>query len=115
MARQGGQRGGGPGHDDGCCLGHPLVALRSVAGGLRFQAARIQLAAGKTAQARTTLIPLAFNPHGGGQTKFAARLVQMIDEGEPAAKIAALQPEKGSEDDEADGDDTRRKGDTKSK
>jgi hypothetical protein len=76
---------------------------------MRFQAARILLHAGKTAQARATLAPIAFSTHSEGEGNFAAKLVRMIDAGEPAEKVAAARPSGA----ESDGGDAKG-GDTKS-
>ncbi|WP_326524846.1 tetratricopeptide repeat protein [Sphingomonas sp.] len=76
--------------------------------GLRFQAARQMLHEGRTAEARRALVPLAFDPHGRGQSSFAGKLVKMIDDGEPAEKIAAARPDKGEgESDEPEGGDKK--------
>lgn len=54
--------------------------------GLRMNLAVYQINAGKLAEARGNLLPLAFNPHGGELAEAARRVVERIDAGgEPAA------------------------------
>ncbi|URW74479.1 hypothetical protein M9980_07745 [Sphingomonas donggukensis] len=60
--------------------------------GLRWNVAQQYLADGKMALARRTLLPLAYDPHGGDQAGFAARLIAAIDAGEAGAKLARERP-----------------------
>ncbi|MBO9624483.1 MAG: hypothetical protein J7500_17375 [Sphingomonas sp.] len=55
--------------------------------GLRLNAAVVQLRDKKVADARETLRPLAFNPHGGGLAEYASKIVAAIDSG---GEVAAL-------------------------
>ena len=60
--------------------------------GLRWDVTRQYLLDNKTAAARQTLLPLAYDPHGGEQSAFAVRLIGMIDKGVPGPKIADERP-----------------------
>ncbi|MES2904070.1 MAG: hypothetical protein V4696_07790 [Pseudomonadota bacterium] len=53
--------------------------------GLRLESARLYLADGKPGQARSRLVPLAYNPHGGRMADEAQALIARIDGGKEAA------------------------------
>lgn len=55
--------------------------------GLRLNAGVVQLRDKKVAEARETLRPLAFNPHGGGLAEYATKIVTAIDSGGEAAAL----------------------------
>ena len=77
--------------------------------GLRMRAARQLLVDGKLPEARAALVPLAFDSHSRGQSDYAARLVEMIDTGAPAATIAAEKPKSAAGEKAADEDDDAKK------
>lgn len=63
--------------------------------GLRLNLASQQINAGKLADARDNLVPVAYNPHGGGLAGPARQVIERIDAGgEPAAAelLALLYP-----------------------
>jgi hypothetical protein len=64
--------------------------------GLRFNLATHQIQSGDLPAARSNLVPIAYNPHGGGAMADAARrMIERIDEGgEPAADelMALMRP-----------------------
>lgn len=47
--------------------------------GLRMNVAMQQLRDGKSAEARNNLIPIAYNPHGGGFANIAKQIIERID------------------------------------
>lgn len=49
--------------------------------GLRFDSARLYLSAGKSAEARRRLVPIAYNPHGGKLAEEAQAMIARIDAG----------------------------------
>jgi hypothetical protein len=54
--------------------------------GLRFNLAAYQIQAGDLLGARGSLVPVAYNPHGGPMADSARRVLERIDAGgEPAA------------------------------
>lgn len=55
--------------------------------GLRFNAALTRLRDGKIEDARLTIRPLAFDPHGGAMTEHASRILAAIDSGDAAAAL----------------------------
>ncbi len=59
--------------------------------GLRMQVAREQLMAGKIDEARSTLAPIAFDPHAGEMGKFAASLLASLNGGDAKAAIQILE------------------------
>jgi tetratricopeptide (TPR) repeat protein len=58
--------------------------------GVRMNSALAYLNEGKTKEARETLVPVAYSPHGGGASAAARRVIARIDagEGKEAAKAA---------------------------
>ena len=61
--------------------------------GLRLQSAREFLGAGKVAEARHMLVPVAFNPHGGRVADTARGMIGLIDSGKAmAAQALSGQP-----------------------
>lgn len=65
--------------------------------GLRFAVARQNLVDGRTADARRTLMPLAYSPHAAPDNP-AARLIALIDQGKTGeAALAAIAPELAAE------------------
>lgn len=77
--------------------------------GLRLNTALTFLRDGKIADARRTIRPLAYNPHGGALAEQASRIVAEIDAGKAATAIveemAAAQPEKEAGDKSRNGRD----------
>jgi tetratricopeptide (TPR) repeat protein len=70
--------------------------------GLRMNVGRRQLVDGKAKEARATLAPIAFSPHGGEAAEIAARAIAVLDAG--GTTQAALATWKGpAEDDGTDG------------
>jgi tetratricopeptide (TPR) repeat protein len=61
-------------------------------GGLRLTAADVLLQQNKPADAKTMLEPLAFSPHGGSETAFAAKLIDTIDKQGTDAARALMKP-----------------------
>jgi len=61
-------------------------------GDLRFEVAIDFLRAGENAQARTTLLPIAYSPHGGEEVTIATMLVTAIDNGDKDAITRFLHP-----------------------
>jgi tetratricopeptide (TPR) repeat protein len=61
--------------------------------GLRFNAGLAQLRDGKAADARETLRPLAYNPHGGGLAERAGKILAAIESGDAAAVLKASEDE----------------------
>ncbi|WP_126174196.1 hypothetical protein [Altericroceibacterium xinjiangense] len=63
--------------------------------GLRLNLASYQIMDGQLDRARATLMPLAFNPHGGGMAEAARQVIERIDAGgmsEPPELLALLEP-----------------------
>ncbi len=58
--------------------------------GLRINATRVLLAEGRLAEARRTLAPLAFDPHGRGFGAKAAAVIGAMDKGGAEAALLAL-------------------------
>lgn len=70
--------------------------------GLRMNVAHRYLVDGKAAEARATLAPIAFNPHGGEAAEVAARIIALLDSGTaPATALAAWKAPSGDEPDAA--------------
>jgi tetratricopeptide (TPR) repeat protein len=76
------------------------LALAPQDTGLRMTVAHRQLVDGNAREARATLAPIAFSPHGGEATETAARTLAILDSGgTPAAALAAWKvPDEGDED-----------------
>ena len=53
--------------------------------GLKLEVARMQLADGRPDDARRSLIPVAYNPHGGKSAELAQAMIDKIDSGDLAA------------------------------
>jgi tetratricopeptide (TPR) repeat protein len=80
-----------------------LVGALSLApqdAGLRMTVAHRYLVDGKAREARATLAPIAFNPHGGEAAEIAARAIAVLDSG--AGTQAALAAWNGPAGDEPD-------------
>jgi hypothetical protein len=58
---------------------------------LRFESAQQYLIDGKTADARSRLAPLAFDPHGGKMSEWTRKAIGLIDAGKPKQALAELQ------------------------
>lgn len=58
--------------------------------GVRWMVARQQLEDGKAEDARFTLAPLAYNPHGGEQAKAAAAVLQKLASAGTKAALEAM-------------------------
>jgi tetratricopeptide (TPR) repeat protein len=61
---------------------------------LRFNAALTKLRDGKLGEARETLRPLAFSPHGGAMAEHASKILAAIDSGDAKAALAAAEGSK---------------------
>ena len=59
--------------------------------GVRMTAARQYLVDGKTAEARSALAPIAYDPHAGELATLASLMVTVIDSGGAAAALKALE------------------------
>lgn len=57
--------------------------------GLRLNSAAVYLIDGKLAEARHALIPIAYDPHGGGYARAAHAMVDRIDAGDSKGAMAA--------------------------
>lgn len=55
--------------------------------GLRLNAALTRLRDGKIEDARLTIRPLAFNPHGGAMMEHASKILAAIDSGDADAAL----------------------------
>lgn len=66
--------------------------------GLRFNAALTQLRDGKIDDARLTMRPLAFDPHGGAMAEHASKILAAIDSGDTKAALAAAEGSKADVD-----------------
>jgi hypothetical protein len=58
--------------------------------GLRMMAAQQFLRDGRAPDARAALAPVAYDPHGGGLSGYATRIIKALDEGGTEAAIEAL-------------------------
>jgi len=69
--------------------------------GLRMQAARVLLETDRGAEARRTLGPVAYAPHGGATAAFAAELIAIIDRDGAAAALTRWRngPQRETDDD----------------
>ena len=56
---------------------------------LRMNSAMAYLAENKTKEARTALIPVAYDPHAGGAGSAARRMIERIDAGDASGALAA--------------------------
>jgi hypothetical protein len=57
---------------------------------LRLNSAIAYLNEGKPADARATLVPVAYSPHGGGISEMARRMLADIDGGNPKNALQEL-------------------------
>lgn len=75
--------------------------------GLRMHLAVHQLRKGQRAEARRNLVPVAFNPHGGGMSAVARKMIEQIgrDPDWRGQSIPAFGPDSGAEPDSAKGPD----------
>lgn len=60
--------------------------------GVRMQAVYVMLNNGEGGAARRALLPLAFDPHRRGESNFAGRLVELLDQGMSPQKVAQERP-----------------------
>lgn len=59
--------------------------------GLRMNSAIAYLNQNKLQEARATLAPVAYSPHGGDAAEFAEKMIAKIDQGDAKGAVAALQ------------------------
>lgn len=61
--------------------------------GLRMNSAAAYLNSDKLKEARTTLTPVAYSPHGGGMAEQARRMIERIDAGDARGALRRPRPE----------------------
>lgn len=72
--------------------------------GLRMTSAVQHLREGKTAEARLEIAPIAYNPHGGGISVAARRVLDLVEAGDVRAALQASSSERKSGDETAGGE-----------
>ncbi len=63
--------------------------------GLRMNVAQQQIRDGRCPLAKANLVPIAFNPHGGGMTKTAQAMIAQIDANHPKCEVLSVIVEPG--------------------